>query len=197
MKKDGVTLLKEEGITNTNKIMTIIHANDPTTKVLSQLYEMRNDISIVSDETSTNVEIQSAIRRDNVIMMLGHGNQYGLFSKPNRNGRYERFLITDRHVQFLREKTCIGIWCHADLFAEKYSLHGLFSGMIISEKQEAEDLNIRTTKEEISIEMSKFVYRLKSCINKYDLQEIPIMMSKLDDVKSELTKFNYSRLYYY
>ena len=59
--------------------MTVIHANDPTTKVLSQLYEQREDITARITEMSTNGAVQRAIRVDNVIMMLGHGNEYGLF----------------------------------------------------------------------------------------------------------------------
>lgn len=177
--------------------MTIIHANDPTTKVLSHLYEQRQDISTRITEVSTNSDIQRAIRGDDTIMMLGHGNQFGLFSKPNKNGEYERFLITDRHVQFLRDKTCIGIWCHANMFAERYGLHGLFSGMIISELQEAVDYNIPATKEEIDAEMEKFARRLSECIERFGLAETSIRMRGLDDVKSELTTFNYNNLYYY
>ena len=177
--------------------MTIIHANDPTTKVLSYLYELRQDISARITEASTNSDIQRAIRGDNTIMMLGHGNQYGLFSKPDKNGEYKRFLITDRHVQFLRDKTCIGIWCHANEFAERYGLHGLFSGMIISELQEAIDYDIHTTKEEIDAEMEKFTRRLNDCIDSFGLAETSIRMRGLDDVKSELTIFNYNNLYYY
>ena len=177
--------------------MTIIHATDPTTDVLSQLYVTRDDISALINETNSNVDVQNAIRGDSTIMMLGHGNQYGLFSKPNKKGKYDRFLITGRHVQFLRDKVGIGIWCYANLFAEKYGLSGLFSGMIISEMQEAIDLNIHTTQEEISREITKFACRLRDCMNRYELQEIPVRMLELDDVKSELTQFNYSRLFFY
>ena len=177
--------------------MTVIHANDPTTKVLSHLYEQRQDISARITEASTNGDIQRALLGDDIIMMLGHGNQYGLFSKPNKNGEYRRFLITDRHVQFLRNKTCIGIWCHANLFAEQYGLHGLFSGMIISELQEAIDYHIPATKEEIDAEMEKFARRLNDCIERFGLAETPPLMKDLDDVKSELTLFNYNNLYYY
>ena len=173
--------------------MTIIHANDPTTKFLSQLYETREDVSAHIDESSTNAHVRNAIRRDSTIMMLGHGNEHGLFSKPNKKGKYDRLLVTDRHVQFLRGKTCIGIWCHADQFAKNYGLHGLFSGMIISEMQEAIDWNIHTTQEE----MEKFASRLRDCIAQYGLQDTPLKMKELDDVKSELTTFNYSRLYYF
>ncbi len=177
--------------------MTVIHANAPTTKFLSYLYERLQDVSARITEASTNSDIQRAIRGDDNIMMLGHGNQYGLFSKPDKNGEYNRFLITDRHVQFLREKTCIGIWCHANKFAERYGLHGLFSGMIISELQEAIDYEIHATKEEIDVEMEKFSLRLNECIDRFGLAEASLRMRDLDDVKSELTIFNYTNLYYY
>lgn len=177
--------------------MTIIHANDPTTKVLSLLYNTKEYNYLRIDETSTNADVQNIIRSDELVIMLGHGNQYGLFSKPNKNGKYERFLITDRHVQFLRDKTCIGIWCHADKFAEKYGLHGLFSGMIISELQEAIDYHIEATKEEIDSEMVLFTRRLKACLEGYDLKDVPIIMRNLDYQKSELNIFNYSHLYYF
>ena len=129
--------------------------------------------------------------------MLGHGNKFGLFSVPDKDGVYRRFMVDGRYVQFLRDKTCIGIWCYANLFAEQYNLHGLFSGMIISELQEAIDYGITATKEEIDVEMVKFTQRLKDCIERYELQEIPQRMSALDDVQSQLTTFNYSNLYYY
>lgn len=177
--------------------MTVIHANDPTTKVLSYLYDQRQDIFARITEASTNGDVQRAICGDDTIMMLGHGNQYGLFSKPDKNGEYKRFLITDSHVQFLREKTCVGIWCHANMFAERYGLHGLFSGMIISELQEAIDYDIHATKEEIDTEMEKFVHRLNDCIDRFGLTETSIRLRGLDDVKSELTIFNYNNLYYY
>ena len=177
--------------------MTVIHATDPTTQVLSLLYQQREDVRLCITERNTSSDVQRAIRADDVIMMLGHGNEYGLFSKPDKNGDYRRFLITDRHVQFLRDKTCIGIWCYANKYAETYRLHGLFSGMIISELQEAIDLGVPATKDEIYREMEKFTIRLKDCMEKFGLEQTPLRMRELDDVQSELTKFNYGNLYYY
>jgi hypothetical protein len=130
-------------------------------------------------------------------MMLGHGNEHGLFSKPNKKGKYDRFLVTDNHVQFLRGKTCIGIWCHADQFAQNYGLQGLFSGMIISELHEAVDCHVEATEEEIKTEMEMFTMRLKSCLEEYDLKDIPLVMRSLDYHKSELNDFNYSHLHYF
>ena len=66
--------------------MIVVHANDPTTSVLSQLYAQREDMMTRITESSTNGDIQRAIRGDEAIMMIGHGNEYGLFSKPDKNG---------------------------------------------------------------------------------------------------------------
>ena len=112
--------------------MTVIHATDFSTHVLSLLYQQRGGVRILITERSTSSDVQRAIRADDVIMMLGHGNDYGLFSKPDKNGEYRRFLITDRHVQFLRDKTCMGIWCYANKFAEKYRLHGRIEVIVLS-----------------------------------------------------------------
>lgn len=177
--------------------MIVIHANDPTTRFLSVLYQQRKDVVCLVNETNSSSDVQRAIRADDAIVMLGYGNEYGLFSKPSKNGKYERFMITDRHVQFLRDKTCIGIWCYANQFAMRYGLHGLFSGMIISELQEAIELGIPATEDEIYKERERFALRLKNCIEAYSLEEIPARMKSLDDTQSELTRFNYSNLYYY
>lgn len=177
--------------------MTVIHANDPTTRFLSLLYEQRRDISMHITEASTNSEVQRAIREDDTILMLGHGNQHGLFSVPDNDGVYRRFMVDGRHVQFLRDKTCIGIWCYANQFAERYRLHGLFSGMIISELQEAIDNGITATQEEIDEVMVQFTQCLRDCIDQYGLKETPMRMKELDDVKSELTIFNYNNLFYF
>ena len=177
--------------------MIVVHANDPTTKFLSKLYETREDVTVLITEKSTNGAVRRALKGDDVIMMLGHGNRYGLFSTPNRKGVFLRLLIDDSHTQFLRGKTCIGIWCHADEYATRHGLHGLFSGMIISELQEAIEYNIAATKEEIDAEMEKFALRLKYCIENYALEEVPQRMLEMDDVKSELTRFNYGNLVYY
>ena len=130
-------------------------------------------------------------------MMLGHGNLFGLFSTPDKKGQYRRILVDSGHVQFLRGKSCIGIWCYANEFARQYRLQGLFSGMIISELHEAEENNIPATKEEIDAEMEKFADRLMFCIETYELHEVPDRMLELDDVHSPLTEFNYKNLYYY
>ncbi len=62
--------------------------------------------------------------------MLGHGTGQGLIG-------YGRFIINCELVQILRTKLCIGVWCFANEFFEKYKLTGFYTGMIISEYEEA------------------------------------------------------------
>ena len=69
--------------------------------------------------------------------------------------------------------------------------------MIISEVQEAVDNQIEASKEEVDHEMELFTQRLKYCIEHYELKDVPSKMLELDNKHSQLTKFNYSRLFYY
>jgi len=177
--------------------MTIIHANDPTTQFLSVIYSQREDFRRLITENNSTSEVKRAIRNDDTIMMLGHGNEYGLFSKPDKKGKVRRLLIKAEFVYLLREKTCIGIWCKANEFANQYKLHGLFSGMIISELEEASIFLIPTTLEELERENKKFAQRMKYCLESFSLDEVPARMKELDDAKTPLTTFNYNNLYYF
>ena len=176
-------------------MMTVIHATDPTTQALTHLYEERHDVVCRLTETATNGDVVRAIRNAESLMMLGHGNEYGLFSTPNCSGQYERLLVSGRHVEFIRPKQCIAIWCNADEFARRYGLHGLFSGMIISEMEEAALYGIPTTKEELDEELHRFARRLAFCIERYALEDVPEKMKALNDKQSPLTLFNYDRLF--
>lgn len=82
-------------------VMTVIHTNDPTTIVLSRLYESREDVIMRITEKNTNSEVKGAIRRAGRIMMLGHGNKYGLFSIPDKKGIYRRLIVNSDYAQFL------------------------------------------------------------------------------------------------
>lgn len=83
--------------------MLVIHANDPTTRVLSRLYESREDFCLRLDEHSSNTAVIKAVKDADSVMMLGHGNQFGLFSTSDKNGQYRRHLVNSGHVQFLEE----------------------------------------------------------------------------------------------
>ena len=177
-------------------MLTVVHTTDPTTKALANLYEGRTDVALRITEKASNASVVHALVQAQSVMLLGHGNEWGLFSTPDSSGHYDRLIVSGRHAEFLRPKPCIGIWCHADAFARRYGLHGLFSGMIISEMEEAKLYGVPTTEEELKEELDRFAHRLAFCIEQYGPEGTPEVMKTLDDKQSPLTRFNYERLFY-
>lgn len=178
--------------------MIVIHPNDKSTSFLSQMYSGKKDITFI-DETWNNRNIRETIGispHDEIIMMLGHGCGTGLFA-PYGNDQFARTIVDSRLVYLLREHKCIGIWCNADEFAKKYELKGLFSGMIISEPEEAYNLGIDIYGEDLDICNNQFANDLDYCIRHYSLDLVPKIMKEVQDYHSALKDFNYNNLFYY
>ena len=76
-------------------------------------------------------------------------------------------------------------------------LHGLFSGMIVSELSETLLYQVETTQEELDRENVKLAHRLRALLDeRIPLSETPKRMLAMDDVHSPLTTFNYKNFYY-
>ena len=76
-------------------------------------------------------------------------------------------------------------------------LHGLFTGMIVSELSEALLYQVETTEEELDRENVKLAMRLRLLLDAIiPLNEIPKRMLAMDDVHSPMTTFNYNNFYY-
>lgn len=179
----------------------IIHPKDRTTDFLKSLYEGCEDAE-VHTERLTSKEVKHLFHHcpsAAQIVLLGHGSDKGLFYRADDTlPDFDAVMVSHTHCHHLLQRhNTIGIFCNADLFARAEGLHGLFTGMIISELSEAEAYGIHTTQQELDSENPKFANRLayllrQGCL----LHEIPARMSKMDDIHSELTIFNYSHLYY-
>lgn len=113
--------------------MLIIHIK--TTKDTEDFSSIYVDLSIFEPTILINPSKSEAkkaiINEKDTIVLIGHGNENGLF-----NPRMDGFIVDANTVQFLREKTIIGIWCFAGNFADKYDLTGFFSSMFISNPSE-------------------------------------------------------------
>ena len=113
---------------------------------------------------------------------------------------FDRIIVGHPHAYYLRKHAggnIIGIWCHADKFARKEGLHGLFSGMIISDKREAEEYGIITLQHLIDEANEVMFAKLRQLLdNQVPLHEIPERMKALNDKPSWLTCFNYGNFYY-
>ena len=187
------------------KKLYVIHPKDRSTEVLSILYRECEVVNIITDPDAFSNEVShflNHISKDSHLMLLGHGSPDGLYSRFDDSGEpvsFDKVLVNHSHAYHLRKHNhqIIGIFCYAREFAEKERLHGLFSGMFISEYKEALELGIETSEEEIRFENEKFFKRLRQLLDDdVPLFEIPDRMRELDDVKSPLTNYNYYSIYY-
>ena len=178
--------------------MIVIHPKDKTTSFLRTIYSWEKEITLI-DETWNNRNIREAIGtspKEEIIMMLGHGCDKGLFA-PYGDNPFARTIIDSRIVYLLREHTCIGIWCYANEFAKKYDLKGLFSGMVVSDANEALDYKLDYEGEDINLLNKQYANDLAYCLRKNSLNSVPQMMLEIQDYHSDIKDFNYQSLYYY
>ncbi len=181
--------------------MLVIHPKDITTSVLTGLY--KGTESKVFDQKASKREIERLLHhcpQRERIMLLGHGSDNGLFSRTDdRIPEFDRIIVGHSHAYYLRHHgaNMVGIWCHADKFARKEGLHGLFSGMIISEKEEAEVYGIITLQHHIDEVNEVMFAKLRRLLDdEVPLHEIPERMKELNDTHSLIADFNYENFYY-
>lgn len=181
--------------------MLVIHPNDPTTRFLSALYDEGADTVIDQRQTSREVcHTLNHLPHCERLLLLGHGSDRGLFAKMDgTKDSFDRIIVGNQQAYYLRKHgaNTIGIWCHASLFAEAKHLHGLFTGMIISEADEAAAYNVDTTQEEVDAENDKLAMRLRTLLNEdVPLYDIPERIKAMDDAHTQLTLFNYNNFHY-
>lgn len=181
--------------------MLVIHPKDRTTSMLSVLYAGM-DARVIVDDCSTK-EIGHLLHRASAserIMLLGHGSDKGLFYRHDDTKEdFDRIIVSHTHAYHLRRHSgnIIAVWCNADAFARAEGLHGLFSGMIITELSEAQLYNIATTQDELNRENIKLASRLRALLDEnIPLHQIPQRLLEMDDVATPLTNFNYQNFYY-
>lgn len=181
--------------------MLVIHPKDRTTAMLTALYE-GTEAQVVRDERSSGEvgHLLHHVSTQERILLLGHGSDKGLFFRrdDSREG-FDRIIVGHPHAYYLRRHggNLVGIWCHACLFAQTEGLHGLFSGMIVSEPDEARMYHVETTPQELERENVKLARRLRTLLDAgIPLNEIPQRLPALDDVRSPLTTFNYGNFHY-
>jgi len=112
----------------------VIHPEDKSTDFLRPIYQNIKGATVLTKDVSS-ARLEKEIRAHDQILMMGHGTPSGLMNVA-RVGE-GAFAIGKQHVEILRNKRCIFIWCNADQFVERYQLKGLYTGMFISEVSEA------------------------------------------------------------
>jgi hypothetical protein len=162
----------------------IIHPKDHTTYFLSEIYSNTN-WTIINTNTSKKYLKQQIILHDRIVM-LGHGTEKGLIG-------YNKLVIDSSLVYLLRDKECVCIWCNADLFVLKYGLKGFYTGMIISEIEEAIMCCVPSTSHWINESNIDFALAIKNSINDEN------MLNKaklLYEGNSAVVEFNRNNFFY-
>lgn len=101
-------------------------------------------------------------------MLLGHGSDKGLFFRADDSkDEFDKIIVSHSHAYHLRKHggNIVAVWCNADQFARAEGLHGLFTGMIVSELNEALLYQVKTTQEELNRENVKLARRLRALID--------------------------------
>ena len=182
--------------------MLVIHPKDKTTAMLSALYDGL-EAQVVTDYRTTKEmgRLLHHVSTQDRIMLLGHGSDKGLFFREDDSKEeFDKVIVGHPHTYHLRKHggNIVAVWCNADQFARAEGLHGLFSGMIVSELNEALLYQVETAQEELDRENVKLVRRLRALFDaRIPLSEIPKRMSAMDDVHSPLTTFNYKNFFYF
>ena len=162
----------------------VIHPKDSTTDFLSEIYREK-DWTIINTNISKKV-LKEQIKTHDRIVMLGHGTEKGLLG-------FNKFVIDSTWVYLLREKICVCIWCNADVFVKKYGLKGFYTGMIISEYEEAIMYCVPTNSHWIAESNTDFALAIKNSIDEENMLE---KAKLLYEGNSAVVEFNRSNLYY-
>lgn len=161
----------------------IIHPKDHTTDFLSVIYEDK-DWTVINTNVSDQI-LKDQIESHDRIIMLGHGSHNGLIG-------FDRYIIDSGWAYILREKQCVYIWCNADKFIEECDLKGLYTGIIISEYEEAVMYGIPTNSHWINESNTDLALAIKHSIdNENPLQSI----KTLYEGNSAVVEFNRNNFY--
>jgi len=180
--------------------MLVIHPKDRTTAVLRLLYE---GLGVrTASRNYSNREMGHLLHHTPAgerIMLLGHGSEKGLFYREDdTKSEFDKIIVGHPQGYLLRRHggNIIGIWCHAVDFARREGLHGLFSGMIVSEQDEAAEYGIATDRESMDYANRTMFTLLRTLLDRaVPLHEIPGCLKAMDNIRSELSRFNYKSFY--
>ena len=175
--------------------MLILHTLYGTSNQLSSLFNEKEDRII--DLKSKPSELMTAITqcpKDEYILLLGYGNKNGLHLPSEEfTVELESMLIGPEQIELLRNhgNKLVGIWQDARSFARKHHLSGLFSGRLITNRQEAESYGIITLQHIIE-EHNEILFTLLRQLLKegYGLSGIPARLEKLYLSRTGTCSFN-------
>ena len=176
----------------------IIHPEDRSTDFLKPFYGKIENKTIITGGVSKTDIIYEIINHDR-IMMMGHGCSEGLFSVGQFGGFQFSLIIDNDMSELLKTKSdSVFIWCNADHYVRNNNLKGFFSGMFVSEVDEAYMFQLPAEKKLIDESNNRFSEILSNHIDKPS----DIIYREVEKEYGELIKrnpiaeYNHQRLYF-
>eukprot|EP01091_Cochliopodium_minus_P016970 TRINITY_DN6526_c0_g1_i1.p1 TRINITY_DN6526_c0_g1~~TRINITY_DN6526_c0_g1_i1.p1 ORF type:complete len:188 (-),score=37.40 TRINITY_DN6526_c0_g1_i1:439-1002(-) len=182
------------------KKILIVHPKDESTSFLKPIYEKLENKTVITGGISKKRLIE-LIDENEIIIMMGHGMPSGLMSM-NQFDTNDSFIIGHNNVEHLKKKEYnIFIWCNADEFVNEFNLKGFYSGMFISEVEEAEYCGLGIVDHKLVQESNDFfaVELGKLFSQNLSLEEISISIKQKYSKIAEsnlIAKYNNDRLYF-
>ena len=176
----------------------VIHPADQSTDFLCPIYKDIENKTVIKGGISKK-ELLKEVKSHDRIMMLGHGSPMGLFAVGQfKQEHYMSYIIDNTFVAALKNKDNVFIWCFANQFVEQYGLSGFYSGMFISEVQEANLYNYKVSQETITYSNDNFSKIVGQHILKASEHIYKIVTAEYGKLKNNnpIIKYNNERLNY-
>lgn len=133
----------------------VIHPVDKTTDFVAPIYTMNGPCTLVRGGVDWR-KLHTEIAKHDQIIMMGHGTPMGLLGAGMF--KHRGHCITDDSAEYLHDKDCIFIWCHADQYVDHNDLTGFHTGMFVSEMHEGYTCGLRDfTQNDIDASNKRFV----------------------------------------
>ena len=169
----------------------VIHPKDPSTDFLSSIYTHKLDWKVLRSKLNQS-KLRRLIKIYDRIICLGHGSEYGLIG-------FNELIIDHSIVSLLKEKQIVLIWCNADIFVKKHELKPiLYTGMIISELEEAVNESVYCNGQQIEESNWLFAFTIGQFIDYADplIYIQSIYNQNKDSTKvNNIIEFNKTKIY--
>lgn len=172
----------------------VIYVNSrPDTEFMFNVYRKLPSYTLLYNPSKSEVKYHLNKKYGRIIM-LGHGDYYGLYNKS-----WNGYIVDASMIPLLKDKIVIGVWCYASDFAQKYDLHGFFTSMFISNYMELLECGFPSfddCDEVIDYENNKFAETINMLINSNYCMDKWVNYFQEHCSDYNFVKYNYEALYY-